>query len=68
MNQDYVSVPLKSNESTLPVYGVSVPQFAFANISLSSTKFHEVRIDDSSDYESVPMRWVDTDASETSWE
>lgn len=58
MNEDFVAVPLKSDESALPVYSVAVPQFAYSN-GFVAVPYEPVKLDDNSRYEVVPMRWVD---------
>ncbi len=67
MTDDYLTVPLKDNESALPINGVSVPQYAYASFSFSGTEYRSVRIDDDSPYELVPMKFVDRASLSPDW-
>lgn len=65
MTDDFMTVPLKDADSTLPINGSSVPQYAYANFSYSGTEYRSIRIDDASAYELVPMTSGDRTASIT---
>jgi len=55
----FIVVPLKSDESAMPIYGTGVPQTATVNTSQYVTDYQDVRLDDSSRYATVPMVLVD---------
>ena len=55
----FLIVPLKSDESAMPIYGTGVPQTATVNTSQYVSDYQEVRLDDSSRYLAVPMTLVD---------
>ena len=60
--RDYVDVPLRDAESALPIVNVVMPEIAYASSAMTKIEYQVVRIDDSSQYETVPMRFVDLDA------
>lgn len=53
--EQFIVVPLKSDESALPIYGTGVQQTAIVNTSQYISDFQNVRLDDSSQYSTVPM-------------
>lgn len=58
MNDTIVFVPLQSDETGAPCHTVHVTQVSFGNGS-TDLPITSVRIDDSTRYQAVPMRWID---------
>lgn len=56
----FLIVPLKSDESAMTIYGTGVQQTATVNTSQFAAEYQDVRLDDSSPYMSVPMTLVDS--------
>ena len=60
------SVPLRYEGSALPVYGSLQSQFSSAASSGFHIQFEPVRLDDTSQFVSIPMKWVDVPSEITS--
>lgn len=54
----FIVVPLKSDESAMPIYGTGVQQTATVNFQ-SVAEYQDVLLDDSSRYKAVPMVIID---------
>ena len=67
MIDTFVIVPLRDDESAVPVYTVSSPQFAYANLPDVEREAESVRLDDASRYQAVPMKFIDMGATATLW-